>query len=286
MDGFLYIDKSEGLTSRDVVNQIVKIYGTKKVGHTGTLDPLATGVLIVGIGRATKLIDEVTSYYKEYEATVKLGIQTDTLDITGEIQEEVPFKMPSKEKLNDVLTSFLGKSMQEVPKYSAVRLNGKRLYDYARSHEKVELPKRKIDIKEITLLDVTKDTFSFRVTVSKGTYIRSLIRDIGLNLGIPCTMSSLRRTKVGSIKVEDCLSLDSITPTTKVHSLDEVLDKYPVYELSPKEEKYVLNGNKLKNKTYGSKVRMKVKDELLALYKVDEKDSSMLKCDVLLKVKK
>lgn len=285
MDGFLLIDKCENMTSRAVVNRISSIYGMKKVGHTGTLDPLATGVLVVALGRATKLIDIVTSQEKEYVAEVQMGLLTDTLDITGEVFKESAFTPPTKEKLVSVLNSFLGMIDQEVPSYSAVRVKGKRLYEYARNKEEVTLPHRKVEIKEIELLSLTSKTFSFRVKVSKGTYIRSLIRDIGKKLAIDCTMKTLRRTMQGNIKVSSCISLEKVTKETPLISMDTLLGTYPSYIVQENEIKKVLNGAPLENPGYDERVRVYDQDKhLLALYKVDPKQKDILRLEVLLKV--
>jgi len=178
MNGVLVINKESSYTSRDVINVLNKKLGTKKMGHTGTLDPIATGVLVVCIGKYTKLVDKITSYDKEYIATIQLGIRTDTLDTTGKVLEESPILDVDNQVLIHTLESFLGVSLQEVPKYAAVKVNGKKLYEYARNNEEIDLPKRKIEVKEIELLSMVNDEATFRVVVSKGTYIRSLIRDI------------------------------------------------------------------------------------------------------------
>ena len=197
-NGIVVINKEKDCTSRDVVNQVCKIFNTKKVGHTGTLDPIATGVLVIGINDGTKVIELLTAVEKEYIAEVVVGIKTDTLDVTGNIIKKEK-QTVEKEKIKEVLNSFLGKYNQEVPIYSAVRIDGKRLYEYARNNEKINLPQREVEIKNIELLDINNEgtAFSFKVTVSKGTYIRSLIRDIGNRLGVFCTMKNLTRTKQG-----------------------------------------------------------------------------------------
>ncbi len=285
MDGFLLIDKSIDSTSRAVVNKISSIYGIKKVGHTGTLDPLATGVLVVALGRATKLIDIVTSQEKEYVAEVQMGLSTDTLDITGEVLKESTFTPPTKEELVSALNSFLGTIDQEVPSYSAVRVNGKRLYEYARNKEKVTLPHRTVEIKEIELLSLASKTFTFRVKVSKGTYIRSLIRDIGAKLSIDCTMKSLRRTMQGNIEVSSCIPLEKVTKETPLIPMDTLLDAYPSYVILDEEVKKVLNGAPLENHGYSERVRIYDQNQnLLALYKVDPKQKEILRLEVLLKV--
>lgn len=245
MFGIVLINKGKGLTSRDVVNLVSKKLNTKKVGHAGTLDPLATGLLVIGIGRGTKLLDILTLDTKEYIAEVKLGILTDTLDITGNIISEDINVNVKKEQLEKILESFIGEYLQEVPKYSAVKVDGKRLYQYARSDEEVILPKRLVSIKEIELLnfDLENKTFTFRTLVSKGTYIRSLIKDIGDKLKIYCTMQNLLRTKSGKFKIQDSIIIEEIDEN-KIIPVDEVLD-YPVEVIDGELLKKVLNGNQI-----------------------------------------
>ena len=176
----LLVNKEKNMTSFDVVNEISHLFGIKRVGHTGTLDPLAEGVLIVTIGKATKVVELLTATYKEYIAGVKLGIKTDTLDITGTILNEK--EIPDLSKLNETINNFKKTYLQEVPIYSAVKVNGKKLYEYARNNETIELPKKEVTIEEIELLEQKEDTFTFKTLVSKGCYIRSLINDIGKSL--------------------------------------------------------------------------------------------------------
>ena len=246
MDAIYVIDKPKGLTSRDVVNQMGKILGTKHLGHTGTLDPLATGVLVIAVGRATKIIDLLTSTEKEYLAEVKMGLLTDTLDITGNVLEEVEVPSVSFMELEKTLQSFVGKYEQEVPLYSAVRVQGKRLYEYARENQKVVLPKREVEISKITLLNLQQDTFSFSVRVSKGTYIRSLIRDIGVKLQIPMSMQNLRRLHQGMFSIDEAIPLAQFTKQTPGYSCSEVLQRiYPRETISQELVKKVQNGAKI-----------------------------------------
>ena len=246
MDAIYVIDKPKGLTSRDVVNQMGKILGTKHLGHTGTLDPLATGVLVIAVGRATKIIDLLTSTEKEYLAEVKMGLLTDTLDITGNVLEEVEVPSVSFMELEKTLQSFVGKYEQEVPLYSAVRVQGKRLYEYARENQQVALPKREVEISKITLLNLQQDTFSFVVRVSKGTYIRSLIRDIGVKLQIPMSMQNLRRLHQGMFSIEEAIPLAQFTKQTPGYSCSEVLQRiYPRETISQELVKKVQNGAKI-----------------------------------------
>lgn len=179
--GILIIDKPEGYTSRDIVNIVGRFLNTPKVGHGGTLDPIATGVLVVAVGDGLKILEFLGNDTKEYIATVKLGVSTDTLDISGNIIKEQENYFLNQVELDDAIKSFKGKYFQEVPLYSSVKVNGKRLYKYAREKEDVILPKREVEIFEIELLSVNHDELKFRAVVSKGTYIRSLIRDIGEN---------------------------------------------------------------------------------------------------------
>ena len=229
MDNIIVVNKDKDYTSRDVVNVIGKIFNTKKVGHTGTLDPLATGVLIVCMNKALKVVDLITASDKEYIAKVVLGIDTDTLDITGNIINECKTDV-NVDMVKSVLNSFVGKSIQEVPKYSAVKVNGKKLYEYARNGIDVELPKREIQIFDIELIsdiDIIDEhqEFSFRVKVSKGTYIRSLIRDIGVKLGCFACMKELTRTKQGKFSIDESYTLNDIkNGNYKLLNIKDVID--------------------------------------------------------------
>jgi len=279
MNGILIIDKEKGITSRDVVNSVIKKFNTKKVGHTGTLDPIATGVLVVCVGSATKLVDELTSKDKEYIASVELGTLTDTLDNTGNIlSEETCIK--TKEEIIEVLNSFKGKYMQEVPIYSAVKINGKKLYEYAREGIEVELPKREVKVSNIELVsDIEykddKTYFKFKCSVSKGTYIRSLIRDIATKLNTVGIMTDLRRIRQGKFNIENSVTIDNINENSLIDIVD-VLD-YKKIELTIDKEKEVLNGAIIDN-IYDSDEVLFIKDsEAIALYKKYDKDDKKLK---------
>ncbi len=237
--------KEKNMTSRDVVNIISKHLHTKKVGHTGTLDPLATGVLLICTNHDTKLVDILTSKNKEYIATMRLGLQTDTGDITGNILKKASYEVTS-DQIIKVLNSFLGSSIQTVPLYSAVKINGKKLYEYARTGEEVTLPTREINISNIELLDYHDDLIKFKTTVSKGTYIRSLIEDIGKNLGTLATMEDLVRTKQGRYKIEDSYTIEDIKNNNYTPiPLNVVLEDYPRYNLNENEYFKVKNGSKM-----------------------------------------
>ena len=237
--------KEKNMTSRDVVNIISKHLHTKKVGHTGTLDPLATGVLLICTNHDTKLVDILTSKNKEYIATMRLGFQTDTGDITGNILKKASYEV-TKDQIIKVLNSFLGSSIQTVPLYSAVKINGKKLYEYARNGDEVTLPTRKIDISSIERLDYHDDLIKFHTTVSKGTYILSLIEDIGKSLGTLATMEDLVRTKQGNYKIEDSYTLEDIKNNNYISiPLNVVLEDYPRYNLNENEYFKVKNGSKM-----------------------------------------
>ena len=272
MDGILLVNKPKDYTSRDVVNKLTKIFNTKKIGHTGTLDPIAEGVLVITIGKCTKLCDLLTSSYKEYIATIKLGIKTDTGDITGNMLEEKPYNI-TKEKIIEVLNSFKGKSIQEVPIYSAIKVNGKKLYEYARSNQKVELPKREIEITNIELLDFNKDEIVFKTTVSKGTYIRSLINDICIKLNTVGTMSNLVRTKQGKFNIKESYTLEQIENNNyKIISKETALKELETININEELLKPVNNGAII-NKIFSSDMAcLKYNNEIIAIYKTYDKD--------------
>lgn len=248
INGALIINKEKGMTSRDVVNILCKKLGTKSIGHIGTLDPIATGVLVCLIGKYTKLTNTLMEHGKEYIASFKLGILTDTLDITGNILKEEKYLI-DENRLLEVLNSFKGKYNQEVPIYSAVKKDGKKLYEYARNGEKIDLPKREVEIYDINLISIVDEIVTISVKVSKGTYIRSLIRDIGQKLGTYGTMTDLKRTKLGNFKLEDAYTLEQINNNDfKLMNLKDLIDLEEV-NLDEKEYFKVKNGQILNIKT-------------------------------------
>ena len=270
----ILVNKEQNMTSFDVVNEISHLFGIKKVGHTGTLDPLAEGVLIVAIGQATKVVELLTATYKEYIAKVKLGILTDTLDITGNLikEEEIPENLD----IEKVIRNFKKTYMQEVPIYSAVKVNGKKLYEYARNNEKVTLPTKEVTIKEIELLSKTSDTFEFKTTVSKGCYIRSLINDIAQELNTIGVMSELTRTKQGNISLEQTSTLQEIKQGKyKIYDIDQVLE-IPVIKLNDFLSKKVKSGHKLNN-TWNIKNKGIFKDENNKILGIYENNDNILK---------
>ncbi|MGN1311725.1 MAG: tRNA pseudouridine(55) synthase TruB [Bacilli bacterium] len=247
MNGILVVNKPKGYTSRDIVNIISKKFNTKKVGHTGTLDPLAEGVLVVPIGRALKISELLAATTKEYEAEVILGYETDMLDITGkETKRNIP--NTTKEEIEKVLKTFIGKSMQEVPMYSAVKIKGKKLYEYAREGIKVIPPKKEIEIYNIELVGEPQYLeniieFKIKCSVSKGTYIRSLIRDIGYKLETFGTMKSLKRTRQGIFKLEESYRLEDIEKDNyKILKIREALPDIKITIIDDTTLKKVQNG--------------------------------------------
>jgi tRNA pseudouridine55 synthase len=210
LDGFLGIAKPSGCTSHDVVDQIRRLFEIKKVGHTGTLDPMATGVLVLCLGKFTRLSQFVTVSDKKYRAQITLGIDTDTQDSEGQVIAESEFGTFSQVQLGEVLASFLGKSDQIPPMHSAVRIGGKRLYELARKGQEVERPGRAIEIFGIDLIDYQKPHLTLDVWCSKGTYIRTLASDIGKALDCGGHLSSLARTAVGNVSLSDCYSLEEL----------------------------------------------------------------------------
>ena len=272
-NGVIPIYKEKGMTSFDVVKEIKKVFKTNKVGHTGTLDPLAEGVLLVCIGKATKIVELLTANEKEYIAKVRLGIETDTLDIEGEVLKE---EKVNNINLKETINSYKNKTyLQEVPKYSAIKVNGKKLYEYARENIEVELPKKEVTIKEIELIEETENEFIFKTLVTKGTYIRSLIRDICHDMGTIGTMTELLRTKQGNIKLEECFKLNDIKNNNyKIYSIDEVLN-YKKIEVDEETYKKISNGVKIPNNyDIVDKVIFTYNNDLLGIY---EKEKDILK---------
>ena len=210
MQGLLVINKSKGITSFGVVNKLRKILGEKRIGHTGTLDPLASGVLVCLVGRPCVLSNYIMSSNKTYIAKLKLGVKTDTYDITGEVLENSE-KTVTQDEFSSVVNSFLGESLQLPPMFSAKKVNGQKLYELARRGEEIERKPSKIFVEKIEILNFLENEAEILVTCSKGTYIRSLINDIGEKLGCFATMTDLIRTHNGGFDIENAVSLENLT---------------------------------------------------------------------------
>ena len=284
MDGLLIVDKKEGITSFDVIRNVRKEYNIKKVGHIGTLDPLASGVLPVLIGKATKLSDYLMMHDKEYIAKIILGKKTSTGDREGNVIEEKEIEKSkiSKENIKAVLNSFLGESYQIPPMYSAIKVNGKKLYELARENKEIERTPRKINIAKIELLKIENVNvnenanlswqsieITYKVQCSKGTYIRTLSEDIAEKLGTVGYMSYLRRTRVGDFKIEDA---------GKLIDMENIINNIPKYEIKEEDLSKLINGVKVRkqqenninveknNKNIENKKQNVKKSELCKLY--------------------
>ena len=279
MNGILVIDKEKDFTSRDLVNITEKVFDTRKVGHAGTLDPIATGVLVLGIGTGVKVLEYLNDSTKEYIAKVKIGILTDTLDVTGNIIEEVKDFDLNKDRLEEVINSFKGRYDQVVPLYSSVKVSGERLYKYARKNKDVELPKREVEIFDIELLDFTKDSFTFKANVSKGTYIRSLIRDIGEKLNIPCSMEELRRTRQDGFTLDDAITIDDLRNNrVKLIPLETALKDMLIVDVDDYIENKINHGAILRNLYDKDLIAYRNKNhEIIAIYEAYKKDNTKVK---------
>lgn len=264
LNGAIVINKDTNMTSRDVINILCKKLNTKSIGHIGTLDPIATGVLVCLIGKYTKLTNILINHDKEYIASFKLGLLTDTLDITGNILKEEKVII-SKEDIIKALNTFIGTYNQEVPIYSAVKINGKKLYEYARSNKEIQLPKRKVTIYNLELLNIDKDIITIKTKVSKGTYIRSLIRDIGLKLNTNATMTSLQRTRLGKFTIDNSYTLEDIENNN--YKLLDIQDLLDIEEKNINEEDIfkIKNGQVLNMKT-NKYILFKYQDKPISLY--------------------
>lgn len=253
--GFINIYKPKGLTSHDVVAKLRRVTKVKQIGHTGTLDPFATGVLPVCIGKATRLIEYLEDD-KEYLATVQFGKNTDSYDIDGEVTATFD-KRVNQDELEDVLGNFRGEIMQLPPIYSAVKVNGKKLYEYARKGEDVEIEPRKVFISKLELLDFDVETQSAKLLVacSKGTYIRSIAYDVGRMLGCGGYLTALERTKAGKFKVETAIRLEDLSGLSVVvnHLINPVdVLNLPVFELDETQKNLVSHGMSIENQGFNN----------------------------------
>lgn len=271
MNGVIVVDKAKGNTSFDEIRKIRKEYNIKKVGHTGTLDPMATGVLTILVGEATKLSDYLMNHNKEYIATLTLGEKRDTGDSEGKVIQTKKVPLFSEKSVKETLKSFEGEISQIPPKYSAIKVNGKKLYEYARSGEKIEIQSRKVNIFEINLMEIKENNITFKVHCSKGTYIRTLCEDIAERLGTVGYMSSLRRIRVGNFTLDD---------VGKIISIEETLKNEPKYKLKDKELVKFMNGVKITTNLKDGLVRVYDDDKFVGIAEVKNKE---LKRKIVLK---
>lgn len=249
INGVIIIDKEPGFTSHDVVAKMRGICGQKKIGHTGTLDPMATGVLPVCLGSGTRLCDLLADRDKEYVTELLLGVETDTQDITGRVLAEAPVKAEA-DRVLAACESFLGDYEQIPPMYSALKVDGKKLYELARAGREVERKARTVKIKELEILECRMPVVRMRVVCSKGTYIRTLCADIGAKIGCGGTMKSLRRTRVGKFMLEDAITLGGLQQlrdqgrlAETVLPVDSVFEDCPALHVSADNERFLNNGN-------------------------------------------
>ena len=251
MDGVLIINKPQGFTSHDVVNVLRKTLNTKKMGHTGTLDPNATGVLPILIGTATKISKYLIEHDKTYIATVSLGEKTDTGDSEGNIiEKDLNFQNISCKQIRDVLKTFIGKQKQIPPMYSAIKINGKKAYEYARQGQAVQLEPRNIEIYSINLIKAEDKEITFEVSCSKGTYIRTLCEDIAKKLGTIGYMKELTRTSINEFKLENAIAIEEVKENSlivgeKLISIESIfMDKQKI-NLNDRKKELFLNGVRL-----------------------------------------
>lgn len=230
MNGVLLLNKPYGITSHDAVNKIRRIYNTKKVGHTGTLDPMATGVLPILVGNAVKASEFLVSDNKEYRARFILGIETDTEDTSGKVIKESDF-LPDDKAVEEAVNSFLGDYDQIPPMYSAIKVNGHKLYDLARRGEVIEREARKVRVDAISSKKISEREWEICASVSKGTYIRTLVADIGRKLGCGAAMSALERTVSGDFSLDKCYTFEEIESASDLSTLlletETLFEKYP-----------------------------------------------------------
>ena len=266
MDGIILINKQKNYTSHDVVNKVKKITKSK-VGHTGTLDPNATGVLPLLLGNATKISKYLINHDKEYEVLLQLGTKTDTADAEGKIIEEkdVNIDSLSEENVKKVLSTFLGKQKQMPPMYSAIKVNGKKLYQYARQGQEVEIKPREIEIYEIKLINLDKKQkqISLVVSCSKGTYIRSLCEDIADRLGTVGFMKELNRTKVGEFNIKDCVTVEEFEEKYNKNDFSDIITIEKIFKENPKIELDNLN---IKQYLNGVKIKVPAQDAVYRTY--------------------
>ena len=281
MNGIVIIDKPQGWTSQDGTARLRRVFQTRRIGHGGTLDPMATGVLPVFVGRATRGVEFFEHAEKTYETVLRLGLTTDTEDITGAVLTESPVSV-TQEQVNKALESFRGEILQVPPMYSALKVNGQKLYDLARKGKEVERQPRLITIHELTFLEMEGSDVRLRVRCSKGTYIRTLCKDIGEALGCGGCMAALRRVSAGEYTIDEAVPLQELLETQEpekyLRAVDTMFRNYPAVKLTANQEKRCRNGNtfsvKLADGTYRAYSQG---GEFLMLAKVDDSVMSTVK---------
>lgn len=273
MDGIILVNKPSGISSHDLVLRARRALNEKKIGHTGTLDPLAEGLMLLTCGKATKVLPFLTHHSKEYICKMQLGYKTDTLDVTGQITERKEIIPVNEEQIKNVLNSFLGSSKQIPPMYSAKKVNGVHLYNLARENKEIEREAIEINIYEIELLELSDDTITFRALCSTGTYIRSLVNDIAEKLENLATMTYLKRTKTDKFSLEEASSIDDLfNEKYRLISTYELLDNYRYIEL--KDPTRIYQGKRLKLDNIEDDIVMITYDkQVIAAYEKNKEDS-------------
>ncbi len=272
MDGIIYIKKDIGMTSFDVVRKLKRLCSEKKIGHTGTLDPQASGVMIVCLGKCTRLVQDIENTTKSYSVGFELGYKTDTYDLEGKVTDRVQTLNPVEpSKLNNVLTKFIGKIKQVPPMYSALKVEGKRLYELARAGVTLDLKARDVTIYSIDVIDFDGIKGNFNCDVSKGTYIRSLVYDMGEELKTFATMTRLERTKVGDVSIDKCFSLERIEEMIVNNDFSFLISAenyfgYPRLDLVGEDNlKYYKNGNSFNYKCEEGRYSIYYENEFIGL---------------------
>ena len=281
MNGIVIVDKPQDWTSQDVTARLRRVFDTRRIGHGGTLDPMATGVLPVFVGRATRAVEFFEHAEKTYETVLLLGKRTDTQDVTGRVLEERPVSL-SLADVEAVLPQFRGEILQVPPMYSALKVNGQKLCDLARKGQQVERKPRPITIFELTLLSFEENRLRLRVRCSKGTYIRTLCDDIGAALGTLGCMESLRRTQAGDYSITEAVPLETLletdSPETYLRGMDSMFTRYPAVTLTPNQEKRCRNGNSFTRPMANGTYRAYGENgEFLMLAKVEDNVMSTIK---------
>lgn len=262
-DGFINLNKAAGMTSHDAVNFLRKIFQTKKIGHGGTLDPAATGVLPIAIGHATKFLEYLADFDKTYRAEILFGTSTDSGDLDGKIISKIDnFFMPSTEILKEKTKNFLGEIEQTPPKFSAIKINGQKAYDLARKNIDFEIPKRRIKIFRFEILNVEKNFVTAEIDCSKGTYIRTLAADFGKSLNLPATLKSLQRIRVGNFELKNSVTLEDLKNSPEKFLL-------PVENYLPF-EKFFLRAHRVKAFLNGLPTNLDESDKIVRVF-ADEK---------------
>ncbi|MDP2813139.1 MAG: tRNA pseudouridine(55) synthase TruB [Erysipelotrichaceae bacterium] len=269
MDGILCINKPANMTSFDVCAQIRRKFHCK-VGHTGTLDPMATGVMMITLGKSTKLVQYLTHARKTYQAVCRLGVKTNTGDIWGEVTERGPIPELMEGSIEPVLASFLGKSMQQPPMISAIKIDGKKLYEYARKNQTIDVPMRPIEVFSIKLDGIRENELVFTIEVSAGTYIRTICEDIGVRMNTVATLSGLERLAIEDITINQTMELDEVLGTSDLMFVDPLIALKKYRQITVEDPTFIYHGKKVDLPFQDDKILFVFNNEPLAFYKKED----------------